>query len=1111
MNRNIFVTLAILAAFVSCTESSVRQPSASASRALEEGFLSPPDDARPRVWWHWMNGNVTMEGAMADIEWMHRVGVGGFHVFDAGLTTPQIVDHRVTYMSDEWKSIFEACVRKAESYGMETAVAGSPGWSETGGPWVEPHQAMKKLVWSETDATGGIEYDGILPHPPVTSGNFQDIPVAEKEGEIPEYYEDIAVLAFRVPAPSPAGLSPKLTCSGGDFTLEQLTNGRMTDVSELPYGPDGAWIQYEFDEPQTIFGADIMQGIYDDFTARVLSQGDDLAVLEYSDDGVAFTPVTTTYGKVFRIATLSFKPVTAKYFRLRLADQQTALNSYFAQANRRGIGTPAANASGVQVAEFNLFSSPRVSRYIEKAGFFPAGDLYDSPSAPCEGAPLLSEVIDLTDKVDDRGHLRWTPEEGCWKILRFGYSLTGHQNSPASPEATGLEVDKLDADAVRDYIEHYISMYKDAAGGLMGKKGIHYLMFDSWEAGCLNWTPKMFEAFREVCGYDLLKWLPALAGYVIESPESSDRFLWDFRRTIAELVAVNHYDLLTEVLKEHGLERYTESHELVRAFVADGMRVKKNAAIPMSAMWTGDPSNILAIGASGADCRESASVAHLYGKKYVAAESLTQAGNAWGTYPEILKERADLLMANGLNRFIIHESAHQPLDDFKPGLTLDWFGQWFNRHDTWAEQSRAWMSYLSRSCFLLQQGQFVADILYYFGEDNNVTFLYRDSLPQIPEGYNFDFVNADAIINDLKVRGGRIVAPSGASYRLVVLGENARMMSLPVAEALLELVGDGAVLVGPRPVATPSLSDDIARFDSVISKLWSGNPVTEYGKGRVYATSDLDSVVKSEGCKADVTLTSPSSDSKYLFVHRIFDGVHIYWLDSRTRNVEDIEASFNVTGLEPEIWNAVDGTIRPASYRIEGGRTIVSLHFDQEDALFVVFRKKAASDRVELPVPEVDSIPVTGSWEVAFDCGMGAPEKTVFDGLKDWSLDDNLFIRYYSGTATYSKTISLDASAIGESTWLCLGNVCNIAEVRLNGQDLGIVWKQPWKVDISSAVREGDNELEVTVANLWVNRMIGDQRGDAGKFTHTVMTFRSATEPLRPSGLLGPVRIETRK
>lgn len=1108
--RKIEIVATVLAAIMvlnACSDGR-KTPSARTAAMLEEGFITPPDDAKPRVWWHWMNGNITKDGALKDIEWMRRAGIGGFHVFDAGLTTPQIVDHRVTYMSDEWKDIFSTVIAKAEEYGMETAVAASPGWSETGGPWVKPENAMKKIVWSEVDAVGGQKFDGVLPHPPVVSGKFQDI--RDEEASDAEYYDDIAVVAVKVKSPSLASLCPKVTSSGGSFTLEQLTNGSMSDVTELPYTENGAWIAYEFDEPQTVYGADIMYGVYDNFVARVLSQGDEGSVLEYSEDGVDYQPITTAAGKVFRISTLSFKPVTAKYFRLKVKPQAEALASYFALANRRGIGTPAPTAAGLPVAEFNLYGTPRVSRYIEKAGFFPAGDLYSSPSASCEGAPAVTDVVDLTAKMDADGHLEWTPEDGNWKILRFGYSLTGHQNSPASPEATGLEVDKLDPDAVRDYIEQYIAMYKDAAGGLMGRKGIHYLMFDSWEAGCLNWTPKMFEAFQKECGYDLHAWLPAIAGYVVESPESSDKFLWDFRRTIAQLTAVNHYDLLTEILKSHGLERYTESHELVRAFIADGMRVKKNAAIPMCAMWTGDPSNILAIGASGADCRESASVAHLYGKKYVAAESLTQAGDAWGTYPEILKERADLLMANGLNRFIIHESAHQPLDDFKPGLTLDWFGQWLNRHDTWAEQAKAWMGYMARSCFLLQQGSFVADVLCYFGEDNNVTMLYRDGLPAVPEGFNFDFINADGIINDLKVKDGRIVAPSGASYRIISLGENARMMSLPVAKALQRLVGEGAVIVGERPVATPSLSDDASEFESIISQLWSGKEVTEYGKGRVYA-SDMEAALGAEGCSQDVSWTKPNGNSKYMFLHRLVDGVHIYWLDSRTRNVEDIEASFNVTGLEPEVWNAVDATIKPASYRTEGGRTIVKLHFEPEDALFVVFRKKASAESVELPVPAVTSTPVEGAWNVAFNWGMGAPESAVFESLADWSASDDLAIRYYSGTATYSKTINVEASQIGEQTLLSLGNVCNIAEVKLNGKDLGIVWKRPWKVDISSAVREGENELEVTVANLWVNRMIGDKRGDAGQYSHTVMTFRSAAEPLRPSGLLGPVAIETLK
>lgn len=1096
-----------LSASFSC---SAPNPDPAGSLLLEEGFMTPPNDAKPRVWWHWMNGNITLDGALKDMEWMKRVGVGGFHCFDAGLTTPQIVDHRVGYMSDEWKDIFRTVVEKADEYGMEVAVAGSPGWSETGGPWVKPEQAMKKIVWTETDAAGGQEFKGVLPHPPVVNGKFQDIldPVASRDTE---YYSDIAVVAVKVKAPSLASLSPKVTCSGGGFTLEQLTNGCMTDGAELAYSKKGdcAWVLYEFEEPQTVYGADVCCGIYDDFVARVMSQEPEGMMLESSDNGVEFTPVAPVAGKVFNIATLSFKPVTAKYFRLYVPNEEDALKGYYSQAVTRGIAPRTPGASGVPLSEFKLYGTPRVSRFIEKAGFFPAPGLYTCSSAPAEIACSADEVVDLTDRMDADGNLVWTPGEGNWKIIRFGCSLTGHQNSPASPEATGLEVDKLDPEAVRDYIEHYIAMYKDAAGGMIGERGIHYLMFDSWEAGCQNWTPKMFDAFKSECGYDLLPWLPAIAGYVVGTPEKSDKFLWDFRRTIADLIAVNHYDLLTGILGGKGMERYTESHELARAFIADGMRVKKNAAIPMCAMWTGDPKNILAIGVSGADCRESASVSHIYGKKYVAAESLTQAGNAWNSYPEMLKERADLLMANGLNRFIIHESAHQPLDDFKPGFTLGVFGQWFNRHDTWAEQAEAWMSYLSRSCFMLQQGRNVADILYYFGEDNNVTMLYRDSLPRIPEGFNFDFVNADAVINDLEVEKGMIAAPSGNTYRMIVLGENARMMSLPVLERLEKLVRDGAVLVGPKPVGTPSLADSEEEFQKITSAMWPGKDAADYGRGKVLDCS-VEEALEAVGCCPDVIVSKPSDNSEYMFVHRDLDGCHIYWLDSRTRNTEDVEASFAVKGMLPEVWNAVDGTIRPASYRIVDGRTIVKLHFDPEDALFVVFRKKASSDSFELPPVKVCSTPVEGAWDVSFKNGMGAPEKAVFETLTDWSTNENLSIRYYSGTATYSKKIVIPASAIGDGTWVSLGSVKNIAEVRLNGEDLGIVWKEPWKVDASNAVKEGENLLEVIVTNLWVNRLIGDMRGDDGHFGHTAVQHHSAGEALCPSGLLGPVSIETR-
>lgn len=1282
---------------------------------LEEGFVTPPAEARPRVWWHWMDGNISKDGAMKDIEWMREVGIGGFHCFDAGISTPQIVEHRVKYMSDEWKDVFAASIAKADEYGMEVGVAASPGWSETGGPWVKPEKAMKKLVWSEADVAGGETFDGVLPHPPVVNGRFQDL----NDGGWQEdrYYRDIAVLAFKVKAPSMASLRPKLTCSGGEFTLEQLTNGRISDESELPYLPDGqgAWIQYEFDEPQTIFGADIKCGIWDAGPQRFMLQGEDGTVLEYSSDGVHFETASLLEGKVFNFAALSFRPVTGKYFRLRVIPEEEALRRYYVRSSVHGMCAPEAGRKSVPVAEFNLYGTPRVGRHIEKAGFFPAEDLYKCPSAPAEAACQASEVIDLSALVSPDGSLRWTAPEGCWKILRFGYDLTGHQNSPASAEATGLEVDKMDADAVEEYIEQYLAMYKDAAGGLMGERGIRRIMLDSWEAECQNWTEKMPQEFEKLCGYDILPWLPTIAGYVIGSPESSDRFLWDFRRTIAELIARNHYDKLAQIIESHGLESYMESQELVRAYVADGMRVKKNATIPMCAMWTAPPMNILALGVSGADCRESASVAHIYGKKYVSAESLTTADPAWSSYPGKLKERADLLLANGLNRFIIHECCHQPLDDFKPGFTLGGFGQWFNRHETWAGQAKAWTDYLARSSYMMQQGRNFADILYYYGEDNNLTNLFPYVLPELPQGYNFDFVNADALVNDLSVgrggfggrggscgrggrcgfsgrggRGGRgilgfrggfrrgaVVSPSGARYRLIVLDPNATMMSLPVLRSLSRLVKAGAVVVGAKPAGTPSLSDDEEEFRALADAMWDGGrradcgsddgcSWTRYGKGFVLETALADGSAGSRqalsravkealeicGCAEDVI--ECAGGMEYKFVHRRVEGrrgalsrrkpagTEIYWVDNRTAEAADTEFSFNVTGCVPSIWNAVDGSISPASWRIEDGRTTVKLHFEADDALFVVFAdgagcadswlaggseragaglegaagragagseearragagraggsrlgrsrrgiaegkltRRGLAEGMEIAEPVVCESAVEGAWTLSFPDGMGAPEEVVMETLQDWTLNENKYVRYYSGTGVYRKEITLDAAEVGAfgdsagaglgcggagqaglgsggagdagdaggagdagldsggagdggaglgcgdaggagdggaglgcggmgpggKVVLCLGSVCNIADVTVNGIKLGTVWKEPWTIDISSAVHSGENTIEIAVTNLWANRLIGDARGDAGTYAHAASVSRRADEELSPSGLLGPVSV----
>jgi hypothetical protein len=646
----------------------------------------------------------------------------------------------------------------------------------------------------------------------------------------------------------------------------------------------------------------------------------------------------------------------------------------------------------------------------------------------------------------------------------------------------------------------------------MGKRGLQYVVTDSWEAGAENWTDDMIAEFTKRRGYDPHPWLPVLTGRVVESAEASDRFLWDFRRTIADLTAENHYDQITASLKERGMGRYSESHESGRAIIADGMEVKRNAAVPMSAMWTQLPGVDNEQYGYNADIRESASVAHIYGQNLVAAESLTGSFGAWSWSPETLKPTADKELAMGLNRFVIHTSVHQPVSDKIPGLGLGPFGQWFTRHETWAELAKPWTTYLARSSYMLQQGKFAADVIYFYGEDSNITAEFASKSPDVPAGYNFDYVNADALKNRLSVENGRIVTATGMSYRVLALDPYSRHMSLPVLKKIRDLVNAGAVVVGPKPVDSPSLSDNQAEFQTVAEQVFgSGTGEHTYGKGKVYAGQTLAQALPVLEVAPDFEFTQPQPDTNLLFVHRKLADGEVYWVDSRNKRAETVDATFRVAGKAPELWHADTGKIEPASYRIANGRTVVPLRMDPYEAVFVVFRKPAATPSRTLPEPvETQIAAVQGPWDVSFQPNRGAPAKISLDNLSSWSENADTGVKYFSGTGTYSKTIQAPADWFntGAQLWLDLGDVKNLAEVSVNGEPLGIVWKPPFRVDVTGALKPGANTMEIKVTNLWVNRLIGDQQPDVTKkYTYTAQQFYRADSPLLPSGLLGPVKI----
>ena len=1091
--------------------------------SLHDGFVTPPHSALPRVWWHWMNGNITEEGIKLDLEWMKRAHLGGFQNFDAALFTPKVVEKRLIYMTPEWQHAFKSATTLADQLGLEEAIAGSPGWSETGGPWVPGSQAMKKYVWSETQVEGGRAFTGTLKHPPSNTGAFQNLGShdAMPDGaRMPEFYADAAVVAYKLPETDveAAALMPKITSSSGAIEAALLSDGdlvKSVDIAIPQTAGDKAWVQFEYPQAQTIrsitFAMPSEQNQIMDYLGININP---TRALEASDDGVNYREIITIPRDGTLEHTLTFAPVTARYFRVALTPPKPPSNpavSAITPEDLKEFGvTMPKPAATYHVAELILYPGARVNRFEEKAAFVPMPDLYKFATAEAGSKDAIdkSAVIDLTSKLRADGTLDWTPPPGHWSILRIGYSLLGITNHPATAEATGLEVDKLNAGYVKNYMVGYLDSYAKTVGPeWMGKKGIRYVITDSWEAGAQNWTDDMITEFKKRRGYDPHPFLPVLAGHIVQSAEASDRFLWDFRKTIADLTADEHYGQVEASLKARGMGHYGESHESGRAFIADGMEVKKLDDIPMSAMWTQVPGvNKIQYGYN-ADDRESASVAHIYGQNLAAAESMTAAQAPWGWSPETLKPTADQEFLNGINRFVIHESAHQPLIDRAPGLTLGPFGQWFNRNETWAEEASTWIDYLARTSYMLQQGRFVADVLYFYGEDSNLTALFANSAPAIPAGYNFDYVNADALIHEFSVSGGNFTTKSGMHYRLLVLDPYSVQMSLPVLRAIHSLVEQGAVVAGPKPVGTPSLADNGEEFKRLATELFGdGSGTHKVGKGTVYAGSDAAAALKSLNLAPDV-----DAGADVQFAHRAIPGGEIYFLDNRSTHAIQLDASFRTNGKEPELWYAETGASKPSSYTIAEDRTQIPLSLEAWGTVFVVFEHTAKqSSRIVPATAESTLATIAGPWTVSFQPNRGAPATISLPQLASWTDHSDAGVKYFSGTGTYTKTIETSADWFkpGASIAIDLGDVKNLAELSVNGNKIGVLWHAPFRADITSALHPGSNEITVKITNLWVNRLIGDQQPDAKmKYTFADVKPYKANSPLLPSGLLGPVQL----
>ncbi|SDL43562.1 Glycosyl hydrolases family 2, sugar binding domain [Pedobacter antarcticus] len=803
-----------------------------------------------------------------------------------------------------------------------------------------------------------------------------------------------------------------------------------------------------------------------------------------------------------------------------------------------------------------------IEDYEEKALFYRApyssGEvraLMPSPSAlkgNSKSAIQKSKIIDLTGKMQADGTLNWTPASGRWTVMRFVSRNNGAITRPASFPGLGFEADKFDTTAINAHLDVYVGSLLKRIGKTNKSNGggLKRLHMDSWEMGAQNWTANFRNEFLRRRGYDPIRYYPVYAGSVVGSLEESERFLWDLRQTSQELVLENHAEHVRKYAHRHGLELSIEPYDMNPTSDLDLGSV---ADVPMAEFWSkgfGFNSTYSVI--------EATSIGHIMGKSLIPAEAFTaQGGEGWQQHPGSIKNQGDWAFAAGINRFVYHTFQNQFLpDSLKPGATMGPYGVHWDRSQTWWPMAGSYHDYVTRSQYLLQQGRTVADILYLTPEGSPLVFvppstaIVGDTIGD-RRGYNFDGCSPLQLLK-ASVKNKHVVFPGGASYRILVLPAY-ESMTPALLTKIGELVSAGATVVGSPPRRSPSLVNYPACDQQVLTMsktIWGGsqNPAQEtfrsYGKGQLIwggqVSRNLDGLYPRYETTAKILsaldlIEDFKADGPVRYTHRTDENWDLYFVSNTTDRQVDLTAEFRSVKGSPEFWNAVTGKITHTDqFETIGQKTLVPLQLDAYESIFVLFsadntwkpaliKKKKSLDPV---------LTLGGPWDVKFDPLWGGPANQVFPTLTDWSKNENEGIKYYSGTAVYQKEFDLSASDLKAETpvYLDLGKVKNMARIKLNGKDLGVVWTAPWRVDISGLLKK-KNKLSIEIVNLWPNRLIGDehkpfdgvvndqwpawllnnQPRTSGRYTFTSSQPYKADTPLFESGLLGPVTIVREK
>jgi hypothetical protein len=778
----------------------------------------------------------------------------------------------------------------------------------------------------------------------------------------------------------------------------------------------------------------------------------------------------------------------------------------------------------------------------------------------------LANIHDLTAQMHD-GRLHWSVPKGAWKVLRIGFIVPQFDvengddsirtKAGSSRSSLAWEIDPMSAEAMDRHFAETAAKLVEDAGSLTGAT-FKYVHIDSWEMGIPTWTPKFTREFEGRRRYSPLLYLPCLAGKTVESPEMTARFIWDYRRTIADLIAANYYGRLAQLAHAHGLGTHPESGGPWYTQYIDALECLGTNDIPMAEFWSSrgsfhglerkpsiysapsgffKPVESTSPQSNFGSIKQAASAAHIYGKPICQAEAFTTFNPDWTDDPYYLKSFGDRAFCLGMTRNVLNFYVSQPNLTDKPGYEWEHIGPHFDRNITWWSKSHAWFGYLARCQSLLGYGSFCADLLYFTGESiPNFPILDRKPVA----GYDFDVINAEALLKRTRAQDGHIVLPDGVTYRYLIIPEGVADSITPaVVEKLKELVEGGVTLLAAAPRNSLGLTNYPRSQEQVVAfvrDLWGGATpagTRKAGAGRTISGTSVEDVLQTDGVVPDIELRSAPRDLDIDWIHRRDQHVDIYFLANLTELEADIEVAFRISGKIPELWDAVSGSIRELpEYREQSGRTLVPLRFAPKQSWFVVFRgpSKTSAGRKAKNFPALRQVgQISGPWTVSFDKEWGGPEHVVFQQLDDWAKRPEPSIRFYSGTATYRRSFKFPR-ARARRVYLQLGEVKNVAQVRINGNDAGIVWTAPWRVDIGKFLRTGDNELEIEVVNLWPNRLIGDGElpEDQRRTKTNVKTYErklpagfscwwepecedrkksGAPAKLLSSGLLGPVTL----